>query len=448
MDNEVAQRLLQSIQLNRLVIVCGAGLSMSPPSSLPSASGLATKCSESYDNHAPLEPLPPSIRNDLGQLTEFFFRKGQQNFFVRKLVDWAPFRGTPNRGHLAVADFLTSGVAQIGITTNFDDLIEQSAAQLGEGDFEPALDGVRANIPRVHSPLLKIHGCVHDKDHTLWCQSQLWRENKHGPNAVLRNRVVSSRDWLIGHLAERDLVIVGFWSDWPYLNRTLLACVRSLTPSFVVLVDNASSDDLKKKAPQLWSWAATKSLTFKHVQQGAKEFLEELRRLYSANFLERLLIAAGPGFRAITGQIALPSTSFAALGCDDLYTLRRDACGVPAKHIPRAREPHAAMDALGRAHLLLRHNGATQEGPVYILGDGRRVRVVNGATKLVGQVKAEFSVAPPGPIPDDVVICAGADDDGDVPSSVVRGDPPPDIVRSGVSGQWITFTTARETGIL
>jgi len=128
MDNQIAHRLLQSIQLNRLVLICGAGLSMSAPTSLPSAARLATQCSDRYDSYALPDKLPATARNDLEQLTEFMFRKGEQNFFIRKLVDWAPFRGAPNRGHLAVADLLTCGAAEIGVTTNYDDLIEQGAS--------------------------------------------------------------------------------------------------------------------------------------------------------------------------------------------------------------------------------------------------------------------------------------------------------------------------------
>jgi hypothetical protein len=446
MDNNVAQKLLESIQLNRLVMICGAGLSISPPSSLPSASNLAVQCSSIYDSLALPDPLPPNVREDLGQLTEFLFQKGEQNFFVRKLVNWAPFRGTPNRGHLAFADFLTCSAAEIGITTNYDDLIEQSASILGEKDFESALDGTTASVPREHKPLLKIHGSVHDKDHTLWCQSQLWRGNTYGPNSIVRKRIISSRDWLIGHLQERDLIIVGFWSDWPYLNRTLLACLRSLTPPFVVLVDKGSKEDLKRKAPMLWHWAEAKSLVFKHVQQSADEFLDELRNVYSRNFLEQMLLAAVPGFNALA-TCETPDTGF-DLSTDDLYALRRDACGVPSGKIPRARQPEISMDAVGRAHLLFRRAGAKLDGPSYMSEDGRRARVVNGLTKVIGQVKAEFSSAPPSPIPNDIVICAGADDDGNAPSDIIRGGQQPDMVRNGIVGEWMTLQTAREKGIV
>jgi len=376
------------------------------------------------------------------------FRKGEQNFFIRKLVDWAPFRGAPNRGHLAVADLLTCGAAEIGVTTNYDDLIEQGASQLGEGDFEPSLDGVSASVARDHKPLLKIHGSVHDKDHTLWCQSQLWRGTSYGPNVQVRKRIVSARDWLLGNLAEKDLVIIGFWTDWPYLHKTLLACLRSLTPPFVVLVDKAPTDELKKKAPRLWRWAEKKSVQFQHVQEGANEFMEELRKMFSHNLLERVLLLAEPGFKATTAAAKMPGTDFGALGADDLYAIRRDMCGVPERSIARARHPDASMDAAGRVHLLLRHAGAVLDGPVYVLPDSRRVRVVNGRTKVIGQVKAEFSGAPPRLVPENIVICAGADDDGNAASNVVRGEQEPGIVRNGIAGQWMTLQTARQNGIV
>ena len=55
----------------RLVILCGAGLSMAPPSSLPSAWRVAEMCFDEY--RLTVDPLiDPALRNNLEALAEHF----------------------------------------------------------------------------------------------------------------------------------------------------------------------------------------------------------------------------------------------------------------------------------------------------------------------------------------------------------------------------------------
>ena len=48
MTPETITRLLASMNAGRLLVVCGAGLSMAPPSSLPSARTVAERCFDKY----------------------------------------------------------------------------------------------------------------------------------------------------------------------------------------------------------------------------------------------------------------------------------------------------------------------------------------------------------------------------------------------------------------
>ena len=48
MDQNTRNRLLESIHADRLVVLCGAGLSMAPPSNLPSAWSIANECHDRY----------------------------------------------------------------------------------------------------------------------------------------------------------------------------------------------------------------------------------------------------------------------------------------------------------------------------------------------------------------------------------------------------------------
>ena len=69
MDAAVRARLLASMKAGRLVLLCGAGLSMAPPSSLPSAWTVAARC---YDRYVmSIDPAcPQELRGDLESLAD------------------------------------------------------------------------------------------------------------------------------------------------------------------------------------------------------------------------------------------------------------------------------------------------------------------------------------------------------------------------------------------
>ena len=127
----------------------------------------------------------------------------------------------------------------------------------------------------------------------------------------------------------------------------------------------------------------------------------------------------------------------------------RDVGGVSRVRIPKYSEPDPSMNAVGRAHLLLRHAGATISGSQYISSDHKKIRIVNGKTKLLSQIRQEFSEEPPLPatLEDDIVICAGGSEDGGVPSHIVRGSTTPTVVRSGTSARWISLEAAIDEGL-
>ena len=71
MDAILKERLLNSIENDRLVLFCGAGLSMSKPSRVPSAAELAKICSETYVRDYGTK-LPDEIAVDLEKMAEYF----------------------------------------------------------------------------------------------------------------------------------------------------------------------------------------------------------------------------------------------------------------------------------------------------------------------------------------------------------------------------------------
>ncbi len=140
MQAEVKTKLLASMHAGRLVVVCGAGLSMAAPSSLPAAWRVAEA---SFDKYA-LETDPacdPAMRHDLEALAQHFVGLHTlQSVFIESLVPWQMFVKPPNAGHAAVADFLVTRAATAALSANYDTLIEQSAVANGF-DFQNSLDG-------------------------------------------------------------------------------------------------------------------------------------------------------------------------------------------------------------------------------------------------------------------------------------------------------------------
>jgi NAD-dependent SIR2 family protein deacetylase len=439
----IIDRLVVSIQEKRLVIFWGAGISLTDPSHVPSAAVLTGQCIAEYNSRG-LAVLPLNATKNLETLTEHLFSQDLQSLFVRELVDWRPFRRNPNSQHVAIADLITTSAAQFGVTTNFDQLVEQSAMGLGEDNFLPALDLKGVNAPNDHRPLIKLHGCVLDRDHTLWCQHQLKSPAPITPaNQLLRQRIYELSQWLGANLPEKDVLFVGFWTDWSYLNSVLAEHLNATHLPLVVLVDPQSSADLAKKAPELWDWAKS-NVKFHHVQTTGQEFLRELRNAFSRNLLTRVLLQAVPGFQNTNPGIPTPSTEFDGLSTDDLHSVRRDVFGVPSTRIPRFMEPHISMDAVGRAHLMLRHGGAQPVGSRYVSLGGKRIRVINGSTKLMNLVKKEFSaeVSPVAGVDDDIVICAGAEEDAGTAISIFAGSPIATVVRPASTAEWVTLEAA------
>src|SRR5262249_24679463 len=157
---------------------------------------------------------------------------------------------------------------------NLDCMVERSATHLHREGITTALDGgelamaMAGGPPR---PLLKIHGCwIRDQYRTVWCEAQV------AGDAVIGTRLTTATTQLNAHLVEKDLLIVGFWTDWAYLASALSQVLNTVAPRRVTVVDLADTDALREKAPGLWSWINARAWC--HVQEDATSFLGELRR--------------------------------------------------------------------------------------------------------------------------------------------------------------------------
>lgn len=439
MNPTLLTKLLGSIAADNLVVFCGAGLSMAAPSKVPSARTVADTTSQKYVSVTGAT-LPAGANADLEILSDFSLGRGElRKLMLKRLIEWHPFVRDPNPGHFAVADFLGAKIIQFGISTNFDVLVEQAAENLGESKFDAALDGNDAAQVRPHQPFLKIHGCCRlEVDETLWCKQQLLEPK-------ISARITASKAWLQTQLRGKDLLFVGFWSDWDYLNHVIEDCVVRTDPALVVLIDPMDAAGLQAKAPKLWAWANNGRCQFYHERASGADFLDELRKEYSIKLLEQLLAASAAVFTAQTGNPP-PAFSFdRSKTSTDFYSMRRDFEGVPGNRIARDKRhsPHSGL--LGAIHLRLLAKGATLSEPRFLLA-GDRIRLVQGAGRVLSLVKKDFASEPPPSPPDQIVICAGADDDGGVPSHIVRGASTASVVRpTGGGANWITGQMAQTT---
>ncbi|WP_024897864.1 hypothetical protein [Brucella rhizosphaerae] len=406
---------------------------MAPPSSLPSARKVAEQCFDKYQSE--VDPgCDIALRNNLEALAEHFVATNTlQSVFIEHLVPWKSFTRPYNPGHVAIADFLITRAAVAGISSNYDILIERSALDYG-ATFRGSLDGDEAIVDAArHAPLLKFHGCEYrDRVSTVWAPSQL-------DNPGISARIERSKTWMAANLRQKDLLVVGFWSDWEYLNAVIGGALADVHPLSVTVIDLSAAQVLEEKAPQLWQLAHADNVHFEHVRESGSVVLDELRRAFSMNYLRQVLTAGRNVFEQTTGVQCHPDwLQVADFDSETLYGLRRDAEGVPAMQ-PATRLRPGNVEALGYFHLLLRQAGATQLSDGYEL-NGRSIRVVNGAEAILASLRTKF-IEPPVAVTSDIVVAVGATDLG-LPSNVVRGGKAGDLIRPAAGGDWFDLKGA------
>jgi hypothetical protein len=430
-NEHILTSVMESIQSGRLVFLVGAGLSMGPPSELPSAQGLARLLVDQHRANTG-EDLSHLLDADdpLDAVTDCFYARGRLEHYVFDcLIDWSAFRHPPNLGHTALADLVYCEAADVSITTNVDHLVETAARELGAVDLQGALDGNEMNR-HGRARFLKLHGCCErQRDRTLWCKSQL-DEN------YWKDALESSRTWLEGRLRERDIVIIGYWTDWSYLNDALHSCLRSTTPGRIWVVNPDSEERLKEKAPDLWRWANREEIgEFRHIRDSGEAFLTAVRRRMATMFILQVLQKGGAAFMAQSGEETLPSLHLDPASDEDLYNLRRDLTGVPRTRGVSCFKPDASWTLIGfRLLQVLAAGGHLRDGEFEL--NGQRIRLIHTPNQFVNEVQALFQneQTPPGDAP--ILVCVGGADAG-VPVDITRGGIDASVVRSGVGGTWM-----------
>lgn len=428
---------LTSLVAGRLAVLVGAGLSMAPPSQLPSAATLAAKARSEYEARFPGRP---PLSADIAAQAEFFFAHGElATVYLRTLIDWHAFAGRHNPGHEAIADLLLVQAIQTAVTTNVDCLIEAAGQQL-LGQIGAGIDAASmVALSPATAPLLKIHGswCI-DPSSTVWAPSQPDSE-------PLASRITENAAWLKFRLADRDLLIVGYWSDWDYLNAVLERTLGAIRPACVIVIDPADPATFPAKAPELHALGTRAKSHFYHLQESGADFLDALRKRFSQSYVSQVLHAGREGFVHTTRHepdavwLSPPDIDNRAL-----WEMRRDIEGCTPNQPATERSPSCGP-IFGLMLLTLRSKGAIPQGPYWELA-GKRIRMLRAENKILHLVQAEFERDVPPLLAPDIVIAVGAENFG-LPTDLVRSSETATVAR-GRSSQWFTRDEAsKELGL-
>lgn len=423
------ERSLDGLMNNRLALLAGAGLSMAAPSNLPSAAAIAAEAKQEYDaryaGHRP--PLSPQIEEQ----AEFFFGRGELSIYLNEYIDLDAFAGKPNEGHLAIADLLLSRAFQTVVTTNVDILIEGAGLQVF-GHVFAAIDGHEAAaVPAEAKPLLKIHGCWHkDRNNTVWCESQL------GAPPV-NERVQRSAVWLQNNLVNKDLVVLGYSTDWDYLNEVIDQTMGTIAPSSVIIVNPAPPAAFTAAAPDLTALANRAQNGSFYVQVSGSEYLDRLRLEFSRAFIRRALAQSSGEFEALTGNPPAPMTLDApAASNEDLWQMRRDLLGCkPNKPARSPVPPHEP--AVGLTILQIRAAGGVHSGSYWDVA-GRLVRVLRTPNSFLHTLEGAYRWDMPPVAAPDLVVAVGAEDVF-LPADLVRRSD--GSIARGAGPGWMTRAT-------
>ena len=435
MEQALVDEIVQKLTNKQTVFWVGAGVSMSGNSSLPSAPDLNTQCVQKYKDTVG-QTLPSEATADLASLTEYLHNSGDLvRLFIHKLVPWVKFKnGTPNDSHIALADFLISHVAHAVISTNYDTRIECAAKKLGELDFVTSTDILDLN-PRRNSLFFKIHGCAEKEEKsTFWCQSQ----RNEDP---IKKRIEDAVKYLPGKLLNKDIVLVGYWSDWPHLYAAICEVLNSCEPHKVYIVNPLPPKELEKKAPDLWQWVTSKNHDL--ISENSDDFFSMIRRGLGRSTLRRAFAASIPTYQVMFKGFDDPDLELELPRLiDTLYWLRQDIFGIPRSYAVDTNDVDNPGTNNAAAFLLHLLNKGASFSHDHLIFNGKKIRVI-GCSSMLAIIKDKYQIELDIHQIDTILVCPGAIDDGGAATNVVRDPIPRDVIRGQGSGEWCSLESAR-----
>jgi hypothetical protein len=427
---EAVDLAFHSLLADRLAFLCGAGLSMAAPSNLPSAAELAALIQAKYNATVAGNPLTA----DIEQQADYFWARGEfETVFIRTVIDQNVFASRPNAAHFAIADFLLTNAADFAVSANVDELIETAGLMLyGMVERGVSADDMAA-VAQGKAPLLKIHGCWRtDRNHTFWTREQL-------TTPPLQNQIPAAAEWARHRLMNRDILVVGFFTDWDYLNTILASALHAVQPANLIVVDPDDPANLQAKAPNLYAVGQTTAGRFCHVQEYGDVFLQELRTHFSRSFIRQTLHGGAVAFEAERGT-APPAHLLEPAESDPemLWRLRRDIEGCLPNQPASLRAPPNEPQ-IGLALLELLNAGAHWDEALFRIGDDN-FRVLRASGQFLHQVEAAYARDDAPLSAPDAVIAVGAERLG-LAAHVARPTAAASIAR-GAKPQWFTRAEA------
>ena len=189
------EEVIHLIQEGNLALFCGAGISLNPPSNLPSAGALRKAILERFIE---VDMLASEIRMLLEEgvaKEKGTTRPGVDNVDIKRYYPFEAFiqivdrnvpiletlveiykEGEPNKNHTLIAELMKQGYVKEVLTTNFDTKIEDALEKVDGSEAErwkkdvdfkvlsKEADFLETDFSLLKCPvILKIHGTIEDK---------------------------------------------------------------------------------------------------------------------------------------------------------------------------------------------------------------------------------------------------------------------------------------------
>jgi len=245
------KELVKLVQERKLAVLCGAGISINPPSNLPSAMAIRKAIIEKLvaydrlDNNIRIRLVDKKNKCHLQQLQYPF------EAFIQTVDTHAPIlsrllkifnSGEPNKNHILLANLIKNGFVRELMTTNFDSKIEDAlekplAAGGGGGkkgiDFEvfskesEFLNFLELSRSSKKMPIiLKVHGSLEDKESIrATLESVSKRELREARTQILRYFFQES---------EHDILILGYSLSDEFDINPVLRSLKSKNRIFII----------------------------------------------------------------------------------------------------------------------------------------------------------------------------------------------------------------------
>ncbi len=261
---------------------------------------------------------------------------------------------------------------------------------------------------------------------------------------VIADRVSTCSTWMNLNLPGKDILVVGFWTDWGYLNNVFAKALAVHGFGSITVVDPQGSAALETKAPQLWASLTGGTTRFEHIQASGADALTELRTTFSKVWLKKFYQFGKPLLEQ-EGKTYTPIDP--DMNSEDLYSSRCDAESRPSNSAALTKEPAKEGAQAAFFHHLLLQATANRNGSWYDYA-GKKIRVVQGGGEALNTVR-ERHMEPPASAQPDIIVCAGAMDIP-LPGKILGSGTGASVVRPAPGGaaRWLTLEGARgELGI-